>query len=349
MPKPSRAAIFDTLNAVHVPGTSATLMTLKAVKGIEVEGGRVVVLLHLLDAYRDREEVLRRSIQESIGLQEGVDQVVVSFTWEASPQVEFKNLLPTVKATVVVGSGKGGVGKSTVAANLACAAAKLGLRVGLLDADIHGPSMAMMFGISEDPTGTPDGKILPLEKYGLKLMSMGFLIEEDRPVIWRGPMLNKALMQFLADVAWGDLDLLIIDLPPGTGDTQISLIQNAKVAGAVVVSTPQDVAFLDAKKAIGLFQTVQVPILGLIENMSAFICPNCKHETHVFGNGGVRAAAARMSIPFLGEVPLDLEICEGSDKGVPIVVGHSGSPQSQVFLDIAQRLRENLGLGTVPK
>ena len=347
MPKPSRAAIFDTLNAVHVPGTSATLMTLKAVKGIEVEGGRVVVLLHLLDAYRDREDVLRRAIQESIGPQEGVDQVVVSFTWEPSPQVEFKNLLPTVQATVVVGSGKGGVGKSTVAANLACAAAKQGLRVGLLDADIHGPSMAMMFGISEGPIGTPDGKILPMEKFGLKLMSMGFLIEEDRPVIWRGPMLNKALTQFLADVAWGDLDLLIIDLPPGTGDTQISLIQNAKVAGAVVVSTPQDVAFLDAKKAIGLFQTVKVPILGLIENMSAFICPNCKHETHVFGNGGVRAAAARMSIPFLGEVPIDLEICEGSDKGVPIVVGHSGSPQSQVFMDIALRLKESLGLGTV--
>jgi len=344
MPKPSRAAIFDTLNAIHVVGTSATLMTLKAVKGIEVDGGQVSVQLHLQDAYRDREGVLRQAIEEAIRLQEGVDGVTVAFTWEPSPQVEFKNLLPTVKATVVVGSGKGGVGKSTVAANLACAAAKLGLRVGLLDADIHGPSMAMMFGISEGPIGTPDGRILPLEKYGLKLMSMGFLIEEDRPVIWRGPMLNKALTQFLADVAWGDLDLLIIDLPPGTGDTQISLIQNAKVAGAVVVSTPQDVAFLDAKKAIGLFQTVQVPILGLVENMSAFICPHCRHETHVFGNGGVRAAAERMALPFLGEIPIDLEICEGSDKGLPIVVGHAGSPQAKVFLEVAGKLREKLGL-----
>jgi ATP-binding protein involved in chromosome partitioning len=344
MPKPSRAVIFDILNAIHVPGTSATLMTLKAVKGIDVEGGRVTIQVHLLDAYRDRETVLRQAIQESIGLQEGVEEVATAFAWEPSPQVEFKNLLPTVKATVVVGSGKGGVGKSTVAANLACAAAKLGLRTGLLDADIHGPSMAMMFGITEGPTGTPDGKMIPLEKYGLKLMSMGFLIEEDRPVIWRGPMLNKALMQFLGDVAWGDLDLLIIDLPPGTGDTQISLIQNAKVAGAVVVSTPQDVAFMDAKKAIGLFQTVKVPILGLIENMSAFICPHCQHETHVFGNGGVKAAAERMGLPFLGEIPIDLEICEGSDKGIPIVVGHSGSPQAQAFLGMAQRLREKLGL-----
>lgn len=344
MARISRAALFDALNAYPVPGTSSTLMALKAIKGIDVEGGTVVVQVHLVDAFRDREELMRANLAELIRRQEGVEEVLLSFTWEASPTVEFKNLLPTVKATVVVGSGKGGVGKSTVSANLACAAAKLGLRVGLLDADIHGPSMAMMFGIADGPTGTPEGKILPLEKYGLKLMSMGFLIDEDRPVIWRGPMLNKALTQFLADVAWGDLDLLVIDLPPGTGDTQISLIQNAKVAGAVVVSTPQDVAFLDAKKAIGLFQTVHVPILGVIENMSAFICPHCHQETHIFGNGGVKAAAARMGLPFLGEVPIDLEICEGSDKGVPIVVGHAGSPQAQVFAGIAKQLQATLNL-----
>ena len=344
MPRISRAAIFDALNAYTVPGTSSTLMSLKAVKGIDVEGGIVAVQVHLLDAYRDREGVIRANLEELIKGQEGVEELRVAFSWEATPTVEFRNLLPTVRKTVVVGSGKGGVGKSTVAANLACAAAKLGLKVGLLDADIHGPSMAMMFGITDGPLGTPEGKILPMEKFGLKLMSMGFLIEEARAVIWRGPMLNKALTQFLADVLWGDLDLLIIDLPPGTGDTQISLIQNASVAGAVVVSTPQDVAFLDAKKAIGLFQTVKVPILGVIENMSAFICPNCHHETHIFGNGGVKAAAARMGLPFLGEVPIDLEICEGSDKGLPIVVGHSGSPQSEVFMGMAKRLKEVLGL-----
>ena len=344
MPKISRAAIFDALNAYLVPGTSSSLMALKAVKGIDVEENIVAVQLHLLDAYRDREEVIRANLAELLARQEGVRETRVAFTWEASPTVEFRNLLPTVKKTVVVGSGKGGVGKSTVAANLACAAAKLGLKVGLLDADIHGPSMAMMFGITDGPLGTPEGKILPMEKFGLKLMSMGFLIEEDRPVIWRGPMLNKALTQFLADVQWGELDLLVIDLPPGTGDTQISLIQNASVAGAVVVSTPQDVAFMDAKKAIGLFQTVKVPILGVIENMSAFICPNCHHETHIFGNGGVKAAAARMSLPFLGEVPIDLEICEGSDKGMPLVVGNSGSPQAVVFMEMAEHLKKTLGL-----
>ena len=344
MSKPSRAAIFDALNAYTVPGTSSSLMALKAVKGIETEAGTVAVQLHLLDAYRDREEVMRANLVELLKGQDGVAEVRVAFSWEATPQVEFRNLVPSVKHTVVVGSGKGGVGKSTVAANLACAAAKLGLKVGLLDADIHGPSMAMMFGITDGPLGTPEGKILPMEKFGLKLMSMGFLIEEDRPVIWRGPMLNKALTQFLADVMWGDLDLLVIDLPPGTGDTQISLIQNAKVGGAVVVSTPQDVAFLDAKKAIGLFQTVKVPILGVIENMSAFICPNCHHETHIFGNGGVKAAAGRMGLPFLGEVPIDLEICEGSDKGVPLVVGHAGSPQAEVFMAMAERLKKELGL-----
>ncbi len=344
MPRISRAAIFDALNAYAVPGTSSTLMALKAVKGIDVEGGIVAVQLHLMDAYRDREGVIRANLEELLRHQEGVEETRVAFTWEASPQVEFRNLLPTVKKVVVVGSGKGGVGKSTVAANLACAAAKLGLKVGLLDADIHGPSMAMMFGITDGPLGTPEGKILPMEKFGLKLMSMGFLIEEDRPVIWRGPMLNKALTQFLADVQWGDLDLLVIDLPPGTGDTQISLIQNAQVAGAVVVSTPQDVAFLDAKKAIGLFQTVKVPILGVIENMSAFICPQCRHETHIFGNGGVKAAAARLGLPFLGEVPIDLEICEGSDKGVPIVVGHAGSPQTEGFMAMAGKLKADLGL-----
>ncbi|MBI4911807.1 MAG: Mrp/NBP35 family ATP-binding protein [Acidobacteria bacterium] len=344
MPKPSRAAIFDVLSHYPVPGTNATFATLKAVKGIEAEGGRVTLQVQLLESYRDREHVITAQLRELLGRQEGVEQVEISFSWEPISQVEFRNLLPTVRATVVVGSGKGGVGKSTVAANLACAAAKLGLKVGLLDADIHGPSMGMMFGISEGPLGTPEGKILPIEKYGLKLMSMGFLIEEDRPVIWRGPMLNKALTQFLADVAWGDLDLLVIDLPPGTGDTQISLIQNAQVAGAVVVSTPQDVAFLDAKKAIGLFQTVKVPILGIIENMSAFICPHCHQETHVFGNGGVKAAAQRLGLPFLGEVPIDLEICEGSDKGLPLVIGHSESPQARIFGEMAARLRTVLAL-----
>jgi ATP-binding protein involved in chromosome partitioning len=334
----SRAAIYDVLNAYVVPGANANLVNLKAVKAIDVQETEVIVHLQLLDAYQDRQQVVREALTGAIGAIAGVEKVTVQIEWERTPQAEFKNLLPTVKKCYVVASGKGGVGKSTVASNLAVAMAALGYRVGLLDADIHGPSMGMMFGIKEGPEATPEGKIIPVEKFGLKLMSIAFLIDEDRPVIWRGPMLNKALTQFLGDVLWGELDYLFIDLPPGTGDTQISLIQNAKVDGAVIVSTPQDVAFLDARKAIGLFQTVKVPITGVVENMSSFHCPSCHTETHIFGHGGVKDAAKRMGLPFLGEVPIDLAIRLGGDEGTPLVAGHPGSPQTKAFMDMARAL-----------
>ena len=334
----SRAAVYDILNAYQVPGTNANLVTLKAVKGIEVSETEVLVQLHLMDAYKDREGVIKQAIQGLLSEVPGVEHAQVNVEWEKSPEVEVKNLLPTVKHCFVVGSGKGGVGKSTVAANLAVACAQLGFKVGLLDADIYGPSMGMMFGIKEGPEATEGGKIIPIEKFGLKLMSIAFLIDEDRPVIWRGPMLNKALTQFLGDVLWGDLDYLFIDLPPGTGDTQISLIQNAKVEGAIVVSTPQDVAFLDARKAIGLFQTVKVPILGIVENMSSFHCPTCHTETQIFGHGGVKAAASRMGLSFLGEVPIDLAIRIGSDEGTPLVAGFPESPQTLAFIEMAKTL-----------
>jgi len=336
----SRAAIYDALNSYQVPGTEATLVALKAVRGIDVAEPKVTVQLHLLDAYRDREAVIRQAVLDAVGRVPGVEQVELQLDWEHTPEAEFRNLLPTVKHCLVVGSGKGGVGKSTVAANLALAMARLGLKVGLLDADLYGPSMGMMFGIQEGPEGTPEGKIVPIEKFGIKLMSLAFLIDEDRPVIWRGPMLNKALTQFLGDVLWGDLDYLFIDLPPGTGDTQISLIQNAKVESAIIVSTPQDVAFLDARKAIALFQTVKVPVAGIIENMSSFHCPNCHAETPIFGHGGVHAAALRMGLPFLGEIPIDLAIREGCDQGVPMVVGHPDSPQTAAFMAMAKTLRD---------
>jgi ATP-binding protein involved in chromosome partitioning len=343
MTKVSRAAIYDALNTYQVPGTNATLLALKAVKAIDTDQDRVTVDLSLLDAYKDREAAIRAALAERLA-PAGAASVEVRFQWEPTPEAQFKSLLQNVKRCVMVGSGKGGVGKSTVAANLACALAQKGLKVGLLDADLYGPSMGMMFGIKDGPEGTEEGKILPIEKFGLKLMSMAFLVDEDRPVIWRGPMLNKALTQFLGDVLWGDLDLLLIDLPPGTGDVQISLIQNAKVDGAVIVSTPQDVAFLDAKKAIGFFQTAKIPVAGIVENMSSFICPSCRTETQIFGHGGVRAAATRMGLPFLGEVPIDLQIRTGSDEGTPLVVAHPDSPQTKVFIGMAEALRVNLGL-----
>jgi ATP-binding protein involved in chromosome partitioning len=344
MTKISRAALFEALNAYVVPGTSATLTTLKAIKGIDVTEGKVTVLLQLLEAYQDRVQVIKQALETLILAQPGVTSADIEIGWEKTAQVEFKNLIPGIKRCVVVGSGKGGVGKSTVTVNLAIAMAQQGLQVGLLDSDIYGPSIPMMLGLKDSPLGTPDGQILPLEKFGIKVMSMGLLIEEDRPVIWRGAMLNKALQQFLKDVAWGDLDVLLIDLPPGTGDVQLTLIQNAQVDGAVIVSTPQDVAFLDAKKAIGMFGTVKVPILGIIENMSSFLCPGCGQESQIFGHGGVKAAALRMDLPFLGEVPIDLAIREGGDSGQPLVVAHPDSPQSKVFQGMAESLRGVLKL-----
>ncbi|HJV38368.1 MAG TPA: Mrp/NBP35 family ATP-binding protein [Geothrix sp.] len=344
MTKISRAALFEALNAYVVPGTNATLTNLKAVKGIDVTEGKVTVLLQLMDAYRDRVAAIKQALEEIILNQPGVTAADIEIGWEKTAQVEFKNLIPGIKRCVVVGSGKGGVGKSTVTANLAIALAQEGLKVGLLDSDIYGPSIPMMLGLKDSPLGTPDGQILPLEKFGIKVMSMGLLIEEDRPVIWRGAMLNKALQQFLKDVAWGDLDVLLIDLPPGTGDVQLTLIQNAQVDGAVIVSTPQDVAFLDAKKAIGMFGTVKVPVLGIIENMSSFICPGCGKETQIFGHGGVKAAAIRMELPFLGEVPIDLAIREGGDSGKPFVAEHPHSVQTKVFQDMAETLKSVLKL-----
>ena len=344
MTKISRAALFEALNAYTVPGTESTLMALKAVRGIDVTEDRVTVLLQLAESFQDRVQAMKQALEELILAQPGVGGVDIEVGWEKAPQVEFKNLIPGIKRCVVVGSGKGGVGKSTVTVNLAVAMAEKGLKVGLLDSDIYGPSIPMMLGLKDSPLATPDGQIMPLEAFGVKVMSMGVLIEEDRPIIWRGAMLNKALQQFLKDVAWGDLDVLLIDLPPGTGDVQLTLIQNAQVDGAVIVSTPQDVAFLDAKKAIGMFSTVKVPILGVIENMSSFLCPGCGQETQIFGHGGVKAAAARMSLPVLGEVPIDLAIRMGGDSGKPLVAEHPASPQTQSFKAMADTLVQALGL-----
>lgn len=343
----SRAAVFDVVNGYTIPGIQATLIQLKAVRSIDVHEQHLHLNLQLMDAYRDREKIIHDQLTEQLKKIQGVEHTEIKFDWQGTPQVEFKHLIPGIKHCVVVGSGKGGVGKSTVASNLAVATAKQGLRVGLLDADLYGPSIGMMFGVTDPPEGTDDGKIKPIEKFGIKLMSIGFLISPDRPVIWRGPMLNKALDQFLGDVLWGDLDILFVDLPPGTGDIQISLIQKInlpKVGGAVIVSTPQDVAFLDAKKAIGMFKNPQigVPILGLIENMSTFVCPACQTSTPIFGHGTIRQAADGMAIPFLGEIPIDLAIREGGDSGRPIVEAFPASPQSQSFDRIVTQLRQAL-------
>ncbi|OJH41846.1 Mrp/NBP35 family ATP-binding protein [Cystobacter ferrugineus] len=247
-------------------------------------------------------------------------------------------LLPQVKNVILVGAGKGGVGKSTVSVNLATALARDGATVGLLDADFYGPSVPLMTGITEKPT-SPDGKtLLPMEKHGLKLMSIGFLVEAEQALIWRGPMLHGALMQLIRDVRWGELDYLILDLPPGTGDVALTLSQSVRAAGAVLVTTPQDVALADVVRAKQMFDKVHIPVLGIVENMSQFICPNCSHATHIFNRGGGQKAAQMFNIPFLGEIPLDLKIRESGDAGVPVVLSAPDSPEALAFRTMARNI-----------
>lgn len=243
-----------------------------------------------------------------------------------------------VDRIIAVGSGKGGVGKSTVATNLAVALARQGRRVGLLDADIYGPSVPRMMGVNKKPA-SPDGKtIIPLQAHGVTVMSIGLMLEEDKAVIWRGPMLMGALQQMLGQVAWGELDILIVDLPPGTGDVQLTLCQRTQLTGAIVVSTPQDVALLDARKALNMFKTLKTPVLGLIENMSTYICPTCGTEAHLFGHGGVASEAERLGIPFLGELPLDIDVRLAGDAGTPVAAGQG--PMAQAYDALAARLVE---------
>lgn len=250
---------------------------------------------------------------------------------------EKESLIPSVKHVIAVSSGKGGVGKSTVAANLAVALAQSGATVGLMDADIYGPNIPIMMGV-EQPPEQQDGKLLPAESHGVKLISMGFFVPEETAVVWRGPMVHKALEQFFRDVLWGELDYLLIDLPPGTGDAQLTLSQLVPLSGAITVTTPQEVALYDVRKGMMMFQQVNVPLLGIIENMSFFLCPHCGERTEIFSHGGGERASAKFDIPFLGRIPIDPAIRAGGDIGMPIVAAQPGSPTTQAFKEIAAKL-----------
>ena len=253
-------------------------------------------------------------------------------------------LIPAIKHVIPVASGKGGVGKSTVSANLALALAKSGARVGLMDADVYGPSIPTILGITEGPQVTEQRRIIPVTQHGLKVISMGFFMKPDEAVIWRGPMLHKTMEQFLGNVEWGELEYLIVDLPPGTGDVQLSLCQIIPITGAVIVSTPQDVALNVAQKAIAMFKKLNAPIVGLIENMSTYVCPHCGKAEPIFGSGGARKTAERLSIPFLGEIPLATVIRETSDAGQPVVLSQPDSPTAKAFITVAERLAEQVNL-----
>jgi len=262
--------------------------------------------------------------------------------------------VPGVKHIVAVASGKGGVGKSTTAVNLALGLLANGVRTGLLDADIYGPSMPRMLGVKEKPESTDGKQLKPIERFGLRTMSIGYIVNEETPMIWRGPMVSSALEQMLRDVQWGDLDVLIVDMPPGTGDAQLTLAQRVALAGAVIVSTPQDIALIDARKGLNMFRKVAVPVLGIVENMSYFLCPKCGERAEIFGHGGAREEAGKLDVPFLGEIPLHLDIRTASDSGHPIVVSQPESAHAQVYKEIAGRVWQQLsqnqrGPRTAPK
>ncbi|ABF63128.1 Mrp/NBP35 family protein [Ruegeria sp. TM1040] len=347
----TRDAVLDALKTLNDPVSGSDIVAAGIVRALTLEGSTVRFVLEIDPAKSDAYAPVRDQAEAVVSALAGVEKVSALMTAHstkappdlkpnkpAEPQGPQK--IPGIAKIIAVASGKGGVGKSTVSANLACALAQAGRRVGLLDADVYGPSQPRMLGVSGRPA-SPDGKtILPLRNHGVTMMSIGLMTNDDQAVVWRGPMLMGALQQMMMQVQWGALDVLIVDLPPGTGDVQMTLAQKAQVDGAIVVSTPQDVALIDARKGIDMFHKLNVPILGLIENMSTHICSNCGHEEHIFGHGGVAAEAEKLNVPLLAEVPLHLDVRLAADGGAPIVVSKPDSAQARAFQDIAAALLE---------
>ncbi len=351
----SQSEILRAITGVPLPD-GRSLLEAGAVPQIKIDGETVRVRLMLRSATPVATEALRTAVERAVGSLAGVERVEAAVDVElatagpapaSKPQAEqhpsWNERIPGVKRVVAVASGKGGVGKSTVTTNLALALAGAKQRVGLLDADIYGPSQQLMTGASDRPTGGADGTINPVvAPGGVKVMSFGFIVDPDQPVIWRGPMLQKALEQMIGEVLWGDLDYLLVDLPPGTGDVALTLCQNLTIAGAVIVTTPQDVALIDARKALHMFRRLEVPVLGIVENMSHFVCPSCGHVEHIFGQGGGQRTASELDIPFLGGIPLDPAIVSGGDSGRPVVVDRPESAAAKAFEAVAKRVVETL-------
>ncbi|MDQ1197729.1 iron-sulfur cluster carrier protein ApbC [Agrobacterium sp. SORGH_AS 787] len=366
MAQADKRQIEQALDQVIYPGSDKSIVALGMVSEIFLSDSKVYFSL-TVPADRAKElEPLRLAAEKATLAVPGVKAAVVALTANSRPgsasntttpkapptaprtalQQQAKAGVPGIGSIIAVASGKGGVGKSTTAVNLALGLQALGLRVGVLDADIYGPSVPRLLGISGRPKQGEGRTIMPMENYGLKVMSMGFLVDDEAAMIWRGPMVQSALMQMLREVVWGELDVLVLDMPPGTGDVQLTIAQQVPLAGAVIVSTPQDLALIDARKGITMFRKVEVPLLGVIENMSYFIAPDTGKRYDIFGHGGAQAEAERIGVPFLGAVPLTMSIREMSDAGTPIVVSEPDGPQAQSYREIAQKVWTEIGRGT---
>jgi ATP-binding protein involved in chromosome partitioning len=341
--------IRNALKTVKYPGYSRDIVSFGLVKRIAAQNGAVSVSMQLTSANPGVAQQIQAESERVLRALPGIKHVHIEVQGQGAPQAAGQqnvwaqqHKVPGINRIVAVASGKGGVGKSTVSVNLACALKHLGANVGLLDCDIYGPSIPLMMGVHEKPTISEEEKMVPPTNYGVKLMSMGFLVEGDQPVIWRGPMIMKTIQQFFSAVDWGDLDILLVDLPPGTGDAQLSLCQTVPLDGGVIVTTPQEASLGVVRKGIAMFQKVNVPILGIVENMSYYTTPTGE-RVEIFGHGGGQAEAVRQEVHFLGEVPLFTEIREGGDRGVPVVVSAPGQPAGGAFLHIAEALRRQIG------
>ena len=368
----TKERVLEALKRVKGPDLRNDIVSEGLVSEIVINKGKVYFAIQVEPARARELEALRIAAEKAVASLPGVDAVAVTLTADRSPGAprggngqgaaapqgspftrpgaardarHRPGGVPGVANIIAVASGKGGVGKSTVAINLALALKEKGLRVGVLDADIYGPSMPRLLGLKGQPQQIAGNQLDPMQAYGLKVMSMGFLVDEETPMIWRGPMVISALSQMLKDVAWGELDVLVVDMPPGTGDAQLTMAQQVPLAGAVIVSTPQDLALIDARKGLNMFRRVNVPVLGLVENMSTFICPYCGERSDIFGHGGAKAEAARLGVPFLGEVPLTLAIRETSDAGRPVVATDPSSPAAKAFREVAARAWAELERG----
>ena len=339
-PSPDRDAILTALRVVTDPDLRRDIVSLGFVKDVAAADGRVSFTIELTTPACPVKEQMREQAAAAVRALPGVTAVDVTLTAKVRSALQPETgrpPLPGVKNVIAVGAGKGGVGKTTMAVNLALALAKCGSRVGILDGDVYGPNVPIMFGLKATQLTTDGKQIVPAEKYGVQIVSIGFLTDDDAPIIWRGPMLHGAIQQFFREVAWKDLDYLIVDMPPGTGDVALSLSQTVPVVGAIVVTTPQQVSLADSRRAVRMYEKLNIPTIGIVENMSFFSCPNCHHESDIFGHGGGEALAADMKVPFLGRLPVYQPIREGSDTGVPLVIAEPASVAAKAFLTVAER------------